>query len=112
MWDPTYRKVVTSNSSSAPSGSSSKPARKTIHKANTVGIPDHSELNDSCDKSPTPTKARSGRIFEGFGFKHSLRSKHKSEPLNLESPKDSKGEVHRRWSETNQPSVRLFLLYE
>ncbi|XP_045464356.1 kalirin isoform X2 [Harmonia axyridis] len=110
MWDPTYRKVVTSNSSSAPSGSSSKPARKTIHKANTVGIPDHSELNDSCDKSPTPTKARSGRIFEGFGFKHSLRSKHKSEPLNLESPKDSKGEVHRRWSETNQPSSDITLM--
>lgn len=107
MWDPTYRKTVpmNSNSTSSPSGSS-KPTRKTIHKANTVGIPDHSELNENCDKTPTPIKQRSGRIFEGFGFKHSLRSKHKSEPLPIESPKDNKSEVHRRWSETNQPSVR------
>ncbi|KAL3284862.1 hypothetical protein HHI36_019000 [Cryptolaemus montrouzieri] len=107
MWDPTHRKTIpmtSASSSTLPSaGSTSKAMRKTIHKANTVGIPDQSELNGNCDKTPTPTKARSGRIFEGFGFKHSLRSKHKSDPIALESPKDNKSEVHRRWSETNQP---------
>ncbi|KAK9877206.1 hypothetical protein WA026_016953 [Henosepilachna vigintioctopunctata] len=107
MWDPTYRKTVPMTSAGAPSSpvssSSGKMARKTIHKANTVGIPDQSELNGNCDKTHTPNKGRSGRIFEGFGFKNSLRLKHKSEPFPIEPTKDSKNEVHRRWSETTQP---------
>ncbi|XP_066250215.1 triple functional domain protein isoform X1 [Euwallacea similis] len=84
---------------------SARPPRKPthyIHKANTIGIPSENDLNssDSSDSKNNNHKPGKKNFFEGF--KSTLRNKHKSDSVVLETGKESeKQELHRRWSEAH-----------
>lgn len=74
-----------------------------VHKANTIGIPSEADLSSSEPKLHSPSKTRLN-FFEGF--RNTLRSKHKSDTAVLDPTKENeKEELHRRWSEANQPTV-------
>lgn len=74
-----------------------------VHKANTIGIPSEADLSSSEPKLHSPSKTRLN-FFEGF--RNTLRSKHKSDTAVLDPAKENeKDELHRRWSEANQPTV-------
>lgn len=112
MWDPTPRKTVHIPVTSAQTTDSNTHHRKHlhfIHKANTIGIPSESELADSNENTAHNHKRRN---FLGIGFRNTLRSKHKSDPAVLESPKEGdKSDVQRRWSEAHhQPTVIISCL--
>lgn len=85
-----------------------KPRKPThfVHKANTIGIPSEADLSNSEPKLHSPSKTRLN-FFEGF--RNTLRSKHKSDTVVLDAAKEGdKEDLHRRWSEANQPTVRIF----
>lgn len=110
MWDPTpLRKTVSipATPTTPPVEINNKHHRKTthaIHKANTIGIPSEADLAEAKPQTPT-SKTR----LNIFGFRNTLRAKHKSDSPVLESPKDvDKNDVQRRWSETNQTTVNSF----
>lgn len=88
---------------------SNKQHRKTahtLHKANTIGIPSEADLVETKHQTPT-NKTR----LNLFGFRNTLRAKHKSDTAVLDTSKESdKADVQRRWSEANQPTVIFFLL--
>lgn len=90
-------------------GGKDKPHRKAahlVHKANTIGIPSEADFNISDPKLLSPVKPRMN-IFEGF--RNTLRSKHKSDTAVLDSKEGEKDDIHRRWSEANQPTVSFFI---
>ncbi|KAF5295457.1 hypothetical protein FQR65_LT10445 [Abscondita terminalis] len=92
-WDPALRKNV-----SLPSSFDNQQRKSGIHKANTVGIPTEVDLGDVKPQTPPTNKAR----LNIFGFRNTLRNKHKSDIPVLESSKDvDRNDSPRRWSDTN-----------
>ncbi|XP_049818825.1 kalirin isoform X2 [Aethina tumida] len=84
----------------------SKPHRKTnqyLHKANTIGIPSESELSDSSSNKHKPR-------LNFLGFRNTLKSKNKSEPAVLDTSKDDKNEMCRRWSEANNATCENHIM--
>lgn len=109
-WNPPpLRRMPASVPASPESGPKDRPHRKTthhVHKANTIGIPSEADLNNSETKLHSPSRTRL-HFFEGF--RNTLRSKHKSDTVVLDSGKENeKDDLHRRWSEANQPTVNNF----
>lgn len=110
MWNPSLRKTPSLSTSiddnTRDETIKEKPRKPThfVHKANTIGIPSEADLSSSEPKLHSPSKTRLN-FFEGF--RNTLRSKHKSDTtVVLDSSKDGdKEELHRRWSEANQPTV-------
>ncbi|XP_031347696.1 triple functional domain protein-like [Photinus pyralis] len=96
VWDPALlRKSV---SSSSPSAENSQRKHAGLHKANTIGIPSDAELNEAKQPHTPINKPR----LNIFGFRNTLRNKHKSDVPVVESPKDGdKSDTPRRWSDAN-----------
>lgn len=109
IWNPTLRKapsLSTSVEDKIDEPNKEKPRKPThfVHKANTIGIPSEADLNSSEPKLHSPSRTRLN-IFDGFR-KNTLRSKIKSDTVVLDATKEGqKEELHRRWSEANQPTV-------
>lgn len=112
IWNPTFRKApsfstsVEDNIKEKTDDFAKQKPRKPIHfvhKANTIGIPSDADLSNSEPKLHSPSRTKLN-FFEGF--RNTLRSKHKSDTVVLDSAKESENEdLHRRWSEANQPTV-------
>uniref|UniRef100_A0A1Y1LT27 Uncharacterized protein n=2 Tax=Photinus pyralis TaxID=7054 RepID=A0A1Y1LT27_PHOPY len=100
VWDPALlRKSV---SSSSPSAENSQRKHAGLHKANTIGIPSDAELNEAKQPHTPINKPR----LNIFGFRNTLRNKHKSDVPVVESPKDGdKSDTPRRWSDANHSTV-------
>uniref|UniRef100_A0A6P7GCH9 Triple functional domain protein-like n=1 Tax=Diabrotica virgifera virgifera TaxID=50390 RepID=A0A6P7GCH9_DIAVI len=104
MWEVApLRRALPHGSPSEPSKSHKK--NHYVHKANTIGIPSEDDLNDSKNNNPRSRL----NFFEGF--KNSLRNKHKSDTVVLETAKENseKGDMHRRWSEANHTADHLIM---
>lgn len=98
-------------SPSPESGGGNKTPRKThyVHKANTIGIPSDSDLQDGKNNHHHRSKKN---IFEGF--KNTLRNKHKSDTVVLEAAaKDNqeKNDFNRRWSDNNHSTVNITTIF-
>ncbi|KAF5296697.1 hypothetical protein FQA39_LY12397 [Lamprigera yunnana] len=91
-WDPTLLRKSISSASQL----ENKHRKLGIHKANTIGIPSEADLTEV-----KPQTATNKTRLNIFGFRHTLRNKHKSDVPILESSKDCKNDAHRRWSDTN-----------
>lgn len=110
IWNPTLRKAPSLSTSIEDNNTKDenvkeKPRKPThfVHKANTIGIPSEADLSSSEPKLHSPSRTRLN-FFEGF--RNTLKSKHKSDTVVLDAAKESeKEDLHRRWSEANQPTV-------
>lgn len=110
IWNPTLRKAPSLSTSIEDNNTKDEnvkeKARKPthfVHKANTIGIPSEADLSSSEPKLHSPSRTRLN-FFEGF--RNTLKSKHKSDTVVLDAAKESeKEDLHRRWSEANQPTV-------
>lgn len=95
-------------SSSPDGGGGNKTPRKThyVHKANTIGIPSENDLNDGKNQQRTRRNI--------FGFKNTLKNKHKSDTVVLEAAakeNQEKNDFNRRWSDNNHPTVNIDVCY-
>lgn len=104
VWDPIQvRKTISMPVSPTRSSVDVKQRRKTgqpVHKANTIGIPSVADLASASDIKAHTNKTRLN-LFGGF--RNTLKSKHKSDPVTAEHTSDADN-THRGWTEPN-PTV-------
>lgn len=108
LWSPApqTRRSSPLPASNVSTENSAKQHRKTapMQKANTIGIPSEADLSNTSDNKHGSHKTK----LNLFGFRNTLRSKHKSETLIDSNKEEDKNEIHRRWCENNQATVNIF----
>lgn len=106
VWDPIQvRNTISMPVSPTRPATETKQRRKTtqpVHKANTIGIPSAADLASASDiKTQTTNKTRLN-LFGGF--RHTLKSKHKTDPVSTEHTSDAENS-QRNWTEPNQTVI-------
>ncbi|KAI4471045.1 rho guanine exchange factor-related [Holotrichia oblita] len=102
LWSPTpqTRRSSPLPASNSVTESTSKQHRKTapVQKASTIGIPSDADLNNTSDNKHGSHKTK----LNLFGFRNTLRSKHKTETLIDQTKEEDKNDLQRRWCENSQ----------